>query len=116
MKPLIQLKYKKSFITGAINYRANIWAFKEEGCTHLVATNACGSLDESIRPGSLVLVDGFIGTTPKLFLPDLFTFSSRSNYKQEANILRRGMRTSTRNMPHAYGAGISSKTRESMLF
>lgn len=45
---------------GKVNYRANIWALKEAGCTHIIATTATGSLQEHIRPGELVLLDSFI--------------------------------------------------------
>ncbi|KAI4874614.1 hypothetical protein NFI96_020932 [Prochilodus magdalenae] len=48
-----------------VNYRANIWALKEEGCTHVVATTACGSLREDIQPGDIVLLDQFIDRTTK---------------------------------------------------
>lgn len=43
-----------------INYRANIWALKEEGCTHVIVSTACGSLQEHIAPGDLVILDQFI--------------------------------------------------------
>lgn len=43
-----------------VNYQANIWALKEEGCTHLLVTTACGSLREDIQPGDIVLIDQFI--------------------------------------------------------
>lgn len=43
-----------------VNYRANIFALKEAGCTHILATNACGSLKEEIKPGDFVFVDQFI--------------------------------------------------------
>merc|ERR1712071_504437 len=33
-----------------VNNRANIWALKEEGCTHLIVSTACGSLKEEISP------------------------------------------------------------------
>jgi len=46
-----------------VNYRANIHALKEEGCTHILATTAVGSLREKIRPGDLVFVDQFIDFT-----------------------------------------------------
>ena len=49
----------------AVNYRANIYALKEEGCTHLIATTACGSLQEHIHPGEVVLIDQFIDRTTK---------------------------------------------------
>ncbi|KAH9515432.1 hypothetical protein Btru_014444 [Bulinus truncatus] len=48
-----------------INYRANIWALKQEGCTHVVATTACGSLVENVHPGEIVLVDDFLDRTTK---------------------------------------------------
>jgi 5'-methylthioadenosine phosphorylase len=46
-----------------VNYRANIHALKKEGCTHILATTAVGSLRENIRPGDLVFVDQFIDFT-----------------------------------------------------
>lgn len=46
-----------------VNYRANIHALKREGCTHILATTAVGSLREKIRPGELVFVDQFIDFT-----------------------------------------------------
>ncbi|KAL1512552.1 hypothetical protein ABEB36_002132 [Hypothenemus hampei] len=48
-----------------VNYRANIWALKQEGCTHVIATNACGSLQEEIAPGDLIIIDNFIDRTTK---------------------------------------------------
>ncbi len=47
----------------AINFRANIWAMKEIGVTHIIATSACGSLREEIKPGHLVFPDQFIDRT-----------------------------------------------------
>jgi 5'-methylthioadenosine phosphorylase len=46
-----------------VNYRANILALKEVGCTHILATTAVGSLRVRIRPGDLVFVDQFIDFT-----------------------------------------------------
>ena len=48
-----------------INYRANIWAMKELGVTHIIAPTACGSLREEIKPGDLVFIDQFIDRTTK---------------------------------------------------
>ncbi|MFH1359317.1 MAG: S-methyl-5'-thioadenosine phosphorylase [archaeon] len=47
----------------AINYRANIQALKQEGCTHILATSAVGSLKQEIKPGDLVVLDQFIDFT-----------------------------------------------------
>jgi len=46
-----------------VNNRANIWAIKELGCTHILSTTACGSLKEEIRRGELVVPDQFIDFT-----------------------------------------------------
>lgn len=48
-----------------VNYRANIWALKEMGVTHVIAATACGSLRETIEPGHLVIIDQFIDRTTK---------------------------------------------------
>jgi len=48
-----------------VNFRANIWALKELGVKHLLATTACGSLKEEIRPGQIVFPDQFIDWTSK---------------------------------------------------
>jgi 5'-methylthioadenosine phosphorylase len=46
-----------------VNNRANIYALKESGCTHIIATTACGSLREEIGRGDLVVPDQFIDFT-----------------------------------------------------
>lgn len=48
-----------------VNYRANIFALKEQGCTHIIVTNACGSLKENIKPGEIIFPDQFIDRTTK---------------------------------------------------
>lgn len=48
-----------------VNYRANIWALKSLGVTHILASSAVGSLKEEYKPGDLVLVDQFIDRTYK---------------------------------------------------
>lgn len=54
---------KHSVYPTGVNFRANIHALKKEGCTHILATTAVGSLREKIRPGDLVFVDQFIDFT-----------------------------------------------------
>lgn len=46
-----------------VNYRANIYALKKLGCTHVLATTACGSLREEIKRGDFVVLDQFIDFT-----------------------------------------------------
>jgi 5'-methylthioadenosine phosphorylase len=48
-----------------VPFRANIWALKEIGCTHIIATTACGSLREEIKPRDLVFIDQFIDFTKR---------------------------------------------------
>lgn len=50
---------------GQVNYRANLYALKHLGCTHVLASMAAGSLQEDVTPGSLVLVDQFVDRTTK---------------------------------------------------
>ncbi len=46
-----------------VNYRANIYALKELGCTHILASTAVGSLKEEIDRGHLVILDQVIDFT-----------------------------------------------------
>lgn len=46
-----------------VNYRANVFALKEAGATHILATTACGSLKEEIGRSHFVVLDQFIDFT-----------------------------------------------------
>lgn len=46
-----------------VPYRANIFALKKIGVTHIIASGATGSLREDIRPRDLVIVDQVIDRT-----------------------------------------------------
>ena len=46
-----------------VNYRANIQALKDVGCSMILATTACGSLRKEIDRGHLVILDQFIDFT-----------------------------------------------------
>jgi 5'-methylthioadenosine phosphorylase len=46
-----------------VNNRANIYALKDIGCTHILATTACGSLREEIHRGDIVIPDQLIDFT-----------------------------------------------------
>lgn len=54
-----------SIYPSKVNFRANIWALKEQGCTHILASTAVGSLREDIAPGHLVFPNQFIDHTRK---------------------------------------------------
>lgn len=59
---------KHTIMPTNVNYRANIWALKEQGCTHLIVTTACGTLKEEIHPGDILFPDQFIDRTSKRVL------------------------------------------------
>lgn len=60
-----------------INYRANIWAFKELGISRIIAPSAVGSLKEEIKPGDLAL--------PTQFLD--FTKSRKGSFSEEGRVI-----------------------------
>lgn len=48
-----------------VNSRANIWALKSLGVTHLISVSAVGSLEEGCRPGDIVIPDSLIDRTSR---------------------------------------------------
>ena len=52
-----------SIMPTKVPFRANIQALKDEGCTHILATTACGSLKEEIKPKDFVFLSQFIDFT-----------------------------------------------------
>jgi 5'-methylthioadenosine phosphorylase len=48
-----------------VNYKANIQALKDIGCTHILGATAVGSLQEDYKPGNIVFTDQFIDRTTK---------------------------------------------------
>jgi len=51
------------FSPSQVPYRANIWALKKLGVTHILASGATGSLQETIAPRDLVIADQVIDKT-----------------------------------------------------
>jgi 5'-methylthioadenosine phosphorylase len=60
-----------------INYRANIWAFKQMGITRIIAPSAVGSLKEEHAPGDFVLPTQFID----------FTKSRKGTFSEESQVI-----------------------------
>jgi len=56
---------KHTLMPTNVPFQANIRALKDAGCTHVLATTACGSLREEIKPGDFVFIDQFIDRTTK---------------------------------------------------
>lgn len=46
-----------------INYRANLWGFREFGVREVISINAVGGIRETLRPGDIVLPDQIIDQT-----------------------------------------------------
>ena len=52
-----------SILPGELNHRANIFAMKKLGVTHLVSISAVGSLRQEMRPRDVVIVDQYFDRT-----------------------------------------------------
>lgn len=46
-----------------VPYRKIIWGMKELNVKYIIATSACGSINENIKPGDFVIIDQFIDFT-----------------------------------------------------
>lgn len=46
-----------------VNYRANVYAMKKLGVSRIIATNAVGSLERTVKPGDFVIPHDFIDFT-----------------------------------------------------
>lgn len=51
------------FMPGEVNYRANIYALKKLGVTHILSVSAVGSLQEEFPPGSIVIPSQILDRT-----------------------------------------------------
>jgi len=60
-----------------VNNRANIWGIHEIGCSHILATTACGSLRQEIGRGDFVVLDQFIDFTNHRAVTFFETFEPR---------------------------------------
>lgn len=74
--------FKHTIPPTQVNNRANIWAIKELGCTHIISTTACGSLREGIKRGDFVILDQFIDFTR--FRPTTFYDEFKSGEMKHA--------------------------------
>ena len=68
---------KHSIPPHLINYRANIWSFKELGITRIIAPSAVGSLKDEIKPGHFALPTQFID----------FTKSRKTSFSEEGKVI-----------------------------
>lgn len=54
---------KYSIAAPWVNYRANVWALKELGTTHIVSWSGPGAIDETLEIGQFVIPDDIIDET-----------------------------------------------------
>jgi 5'-methylthioadenosine phosphorylase len=52
-----------SIPSSKINFKANLYALKQQNCTHILAATICRSLQEEICPGEIIILDQFIDMT-----------------------------------------------------
>jgi 5'-methylthioadenosine phosphorylase len=52
-----------SIPSSKINFKANLYALKQQQCTHILAVTVCRSLQEEICPGEIIILDQFIDMT-----------------------------------------------------
>lgn len=60
-----------------INFKANIWAFKELGIKRIIAPSAVGSLQEKIEPGHFALPNQFLD----------FTKSRKGSFSEDGRVI-----------------------------
>lgn len=52
-------------LPGELNHRANIYAMKTLGVTHILSLSACGSLREDFKPRDIVIIDQYFDRTKR---------------------------------------------------
>lgn len=75
-----------------VNYRANIYALKAVGVTHIIATTACGSLREEIGRGDFVTPDQFIDFTKHRVTTFFESFENGAKHTAMADPFDAGLR------------------------
>lgn len=95
-----------------VNNRANIFALREVGCTHLLATTACGSLREEIGRGDLIVPDQFIDFTRHRNLTFFDKFEpGKMNHTPMADPFDKNLREIIISSADRIGLGIHKKGR-----
>ena len=98
--------------TGVPN-RANIQALKDQGCTHILATTAVGSLREEIGRGDFVILDQFIDFTRRRDVTVFDTFDDGMHHVPMAEPFDAGLRAVL--LGAARGLGITAHERGTVV-
>ena len=65
-------------LSNHVTHRANVWALKELGVSQVIGCTACGAVDPTLSPGSLVVFDDLHFIANRLPDGSLCTFFSQS--------------------------------------
>ncbi|MDR2836454.1 MAG: S-methyl-5'-thioadenosine phosphorylase [Bacteroidales bacterium] len=92
-----------------VNNRANIMALKELGCKKIIATTACGSLREEIKPGDFAIADQFIDFTKHRILTFYNDFKNGVQHCPMSNPFDNDLRKIIKNFAEKSGIEIHAK-------
>ena len=77
-------------LSNHVTHRANVWALKELGATAAIGCTACGAVDPSLEPGSLVVFDDLHFISNRLADGTLCTFFSEAGDPMRAHWILHG--------------------------
>ena len=106
-----------SIMTTKVNFLANIMALKNEGCTHILAATAVGSLREEIKPGNLVFPNQFIDFTRQRHLTFFTDKVIHTPMSEPYDIMLRSLlRNTCDELGYAYNSEVTVITIEGPRF
>ncbi|HEY2159758.1 MAG TPA: MTAP family purine nucleoside phosphorylase [Solirubrobacteraceae bacterium] len=77
-------------LSNHVMHRANIWALKELGATAVVGCTACGAVDPTLEPGSLVVFDDLHFISNRLPDGSLCTFFTEPGHSRRGHWILQG--------------------------
>jgi purine nucleoside phosphorylase len=78
------------YLSNHVTHRANIWALKELGAQAVVGCTACGAVDPTLEPGSLVVFDDLHFISNRLPDGSLCTFFTEPGDPQRGHWILQG--------------------------
>ncbi|RWS07264.1 S-methyl-5' [Dinothrombium tinctorium] len=99
-----------------VNYCANLWMLKSIGCTHVLATTACGSLKEHIKPGTFCVIDQYIDRTQGRRRNTLYSVSHVPQVKPFDEVLQQILEKSCEELNYEYHKKATTVTIEGPRF
>jgi 5'-methylthioadenosine phosphorylase len=77
-------------LSNHVTHRANVWALKQLGATAVVGCTACGAVDPTLEPGTLVVFDDLHFPSNRLADGSLCTFFTEPLDPQRAHWITQG--------------------------